>query len=255
MSVIAVLAPPAAGVALRRSLQRPARLARCRNPEALDRLLAGRLVDAVVLSPAGSGLAVLQRLRAALPALPIVAWAPFRPEDAETLHACRVAGIALTLVEGVDDAVAADLLHRVTLGAARRRALADGPRALRLSEPLQQRVWDLAVMEVEQPLRTSDIARRLKVSREHLSRQFGAGGAPNLKRVIDLARVACAAQLLASPSLAPPVVAAMLNFATPSHLSLTARRIANVPTSALAALGPGGVLAAFVEGRTRSRGD
>ncbi len=216
-------------------------------------MLMGRLVDAVVISPVGPGLQLLQRVRATLPALPVVAWAPFRPEDADTLDACRAAGTALILVEGVDDPVAGDLLGRVTLGALRRVALADGPRALRLSEPLQRKVWEVVVREVEKPLRTSDIARRLRVSREHLSRQFGAGGAPNLKRVIDLARVACAAQLLTSPSLTPPVVAGMLSFATPSHLSLTARRIANVPSSALAALGPSGVLAAFVRGRTRSR--
>mgnify|MGYP003343587304 CR=1 FL=1 len=39
----------------------------------------------------------------------------------------------------------------------------------------------------------TDVARTLKVSREHLSRQFGAGGAPNIKRVSDLARAATAA--------------------------------------------------------------
>jgi AraC-like DNA-binding protein len=253
MAAIAVLAPVAAGAALKRSLPRPARLVRCRNADALQRLVVSRLVDAVVLSPLGAGLALLRDLRATLPTVPVVAWAPFRPEDAETLDACREAGVAAMLVEGVDDAVAADLLGRVTLAAVRRDALADGPRALRLSEPLQRRVWDLAVREVERPLRTGDIARRLRVSREHLSRQFGAGGAPNLKRVIDLGRIACAAQLLANTRLTPPIVAVMLSFATASHLSLTARRIADAPTSALAGLGPAGVLAAFVAGRTRSR--
>ena len=254
MAAIAVLAP-AAGAALRRSLPRPARIVRCRNPEALERLLVSRLVDAVVLSPLGTGLALLRELRATLPGVPMVAWAPFRPEDAETLDACRASGVAQVLVDGVDDAVAADLLGRVTLAAVRHEALADGPRALRLAEPLQRRVWDLAVREVERPLRTGDIARRLRVSREHLSRQFGAGGAPNLKRVIDLARIACASQLLANERLTPPVVAAMLHFATPSHLTLTARRIANAPASALGGLGPSGVLEAFVGGRTRSRAE
>lgn len=254
MAAIAVLAPAAAGGALRRTLPRPARLVRCRNADTLQRLLVTRLVDAVVLSPIGPGLALLRELRRSLPGLPMVAWAAFRPEDATTLEACRDAGVAQVVVDGVDDAVAADLLGRVTLAAVRSDALADGPRALRLSEPLQQRVWQLAVREVERPLRTTDIARRLRVSREHLSRQFGAGGAPNLKRVIDLARVACAAQLLANDRLTPPVVASMLNFATPSHLTLTARRIADVPPSALGAIGPAGVLRAFVEGRTRSRG-
>src|SRR5512134_1039880 len=131
MAAIAVLAPAAAGAALKRSLPRPSRLVRCRNADALQQLLVTRLVDAVVVSPIGAGLALLRELRTSLPSVPVGGWAPFRPED------------AAVLVEGVDDAVAADLLGRVTLAAARREALADGPRALRLSEPLQQRVWDL----------------------------------------------------------------------------------------------------------------
>ena len=82
---------------------------------------------------------------------------------------------------------------------------------------------------------------------------IGAGGAPNLKRVIDLTRVACASQLLSNPGYAIPTVVRLLHFASSSHLSGTARRIANVSTSGLGALGPKGVLAAFVKGNTRSR--
>ncbi|HJX88092.1 MAG TPA: helix-turn-helix domain-containing protein, partial [Gemmatimonadales bacterium] len=117
----------------------------------------------------------------------------------------------------------------------------------------QRAAWELLLQEVERPVRTTDLARRLRVSREHLSRQFGAGGAPNLKRVIDLTRVACAAQLLANPGYSIPTVVRILHFASASHLSGTARRIANVPTSGLGGLGPRGVLAAFVRGNTRSR--
>jgi transcriptional regulator GlxA family with amidase domain len=161
--------------------------------------------------------------------------------------------VAALVVEGVDDAVAGELVRRATLAAERRRLLADGPRVLRLTEPLQLRAWELVVHDVEVPLRTEQIAARLHVSREHLSRQFGAGGAPNLKRVIDLTRIACAAQLLANPGYAVPLVVRVLHFASSSHLSSTARRIANVPTRGLGELGPRGVLQAFVRGNTRSR--
>ena len=91
------------------------------------------------------------------------------------------------------------------------------------------------------------------MSREHLSRQFGAGGATNLKRVIDLTRIACAAQLLANPGYPIPTVVRLLHFASSSHLSGTARRIANVSTGGLGMLGPRGVLQAFARGHTRSR--
>jgi AraC-like DNA-binding protein len=109
------------------------------------------------------------------------------------------------------------------------------------------------VREVERPVRTTLLARRLDVSREHLSRQFGAGGAPNLKRVIDLARIACAAQLLQNPAYRIAHVVRLLHFTSSSHLAGTARRITGAPPSALPELGPRGVLLAFARGKTRSR--
>jgi hypothetical protein len=69
----------------------------------------------------------------------------------------------------------------------------------------------------------------------------------------DLTRIACAAQLLANPGYAIPTVVRVLHFASSSHLSSTARRIANTSTRGLGALGPRGVLQAFVKGNTRSR--
>lgn len=254
MSVIAVLAPGPPGAVLRRSMPRAGvRIARCRGAEALWRLATTRLLDAVILSPLGAGFAVLRDVREHLPALPVVAWAPFRSDDGEALAACNEGGAAALVVEGVDDAVAGELVARATLAAERRRLLADAPRVLRLTEPLQLRVWDLVVRDVEVPLRTEQIAARLHVSREHLSRQFGAGGAPNLKRVIDLARIACAAQLLQNPRTPPPVTAAILRFASQSHLAASARRIADLNLAELPEVGPQGVLASFVRGRTRSR--
>jgi AraC-like DNA-binding protein len=211
-----------------------------------------RLVEAVVLAPQPALLPELSTLRARLPFLPFVAYGPFRPDDGELLLACRqaVTGVA---VEGVDDSVVGDLVIRCSLTAERRRALAEAPRMLRLTETIQRAAWDLLLGEVERPIRTSTLAARLRISREHLSRQFGAGGAPNLKRVIDLTRIACAAQLLGNPGYSVPTVVRVLNFASPGHLANTARRIANVSGTGLGNLGPRGVLAAFVRGNTRSR--
>jgi AraC-like DNA-binding protein len=225
----------------------------CRGPAALRRMLGARLVDAVVLSPSGMVPEDLAELRSRMPGVPVVVYAAFRPDDGDLLIACRRHAVASVVVEGVDDAVVGDMVTRVSLTSERRRALADGPRLLRLTEPLQQAAWDLLLAEVERPIRTTELARRLRVSREHLSRQFGAGGAPNLKRVIDLTRIACVAQLLANPGYSIPAVVTVLHFASTSHLSGTARRIANVPTAGLGALGPKGVLAAFARGNTRSR--
>jgi AraC-like DNA-binding protein len=241
-------------LALRRTLPKagPAVVA-CRSPAALRRMIERRLVDAIVLCPSVPTLVDLEALCRELPAVPVVAYAPFRPDDGELLLACRRQSLAGVAVEGVDDAIVGDMVMRASITAERRHALADAPRMLRLTEPLQQAAWDVLVGEVERPVRTTVLAKLLAVSREHLSRQFGAGGAPNLKRVIDLTRVACAAQLLANPGFAIPTVVRVLHFASSSHLSSTARRIANVSTRGLGALGPRGVLNAFVKGNTRSR--
>ena len=219
----------------------------------MHRLLQTRLVDAVVLAPQQHVLSALSELRSHLRSVPLVAYAPFRPDDGDLLLACRLHSIAAVLVEGVDDPVVGDLVLRSSITAERRRALIDAPRMLRLTEPLQQAAWNVLIGEVERPMRTSALAGRLRISREHLSRQFGAGGAPNLKRVIDLTRIACAAQLLENPGFAVQTVVKVLHFTSSNHLARTARRIANVPTSGLGGLGAGGVLAAFVRGNTRSR--
>ena len=252
-AIAALLESRTALAALRRTLPRggPA-LVTCRSLAGLRRVLENRLVDAVVLAPSLALLADLAAIRSRLPGVPVVAYAPFRPDDGELLLACRKHGVPVA-VEGVDDAVVGDMVARASVTAERRRALGDAPRLLRLTEPLQHAAWTLLLGEVERPVRTTDLARRLEVSREHLSRQFGAGGAPNLKRVIDLTRIACAAQLLANPGYSIAVVVKLLHFASSSHLSGTARRIANVSTSGLGPLGPRGVLQAFVRGNTRSR--
>ena len=143
-----------------------------------------------------------------MPGVPVVVYAAFRPDDGELLLACRRHAVARWRSKAWTMRWWATWSSGLSLTAERRRALADAPRILRLTEPLQRAAWDVLVGEVERPIRTTELARRLEVSREHLSRQFGAGGAPNLKRVIDLTRIACAAQLLANPGYAIPTVVA-----------------------------------------------
>jgi AraC-like DNA-binding protein len=252
-AIAALLESRAALTALRRSLPKDGPgVVSCRSPAALQRLLESRLIDAIVITPQPPLMAELSRWRGRLPLAPLVAYAPFRPDDGELLLSCRKS-VAAVAVEGVDDPVVGELVVRESITAERRRALAEAPRVLRLTEPIQQAAWNLLLGEVERPIRTSVLASRLRVSREHLSRQFGAGGAPNLKRVIDLTRIACAAQLLGSPGYQVAGVVRVLNFASPRHLASTSRRIANVPPEQLGALGARGVLAGFIRGNTRSR--
>jgi AraC-like DNA-binding protein len=218
----------------------------------VERLLQLRLVDAVVLDGKAAPETALA-LPARFPRIPVFLLSAFRPDDGRLLSACRRAGVAGVLVEGVDNAVSGEWVAARTAQAARRSALADAPRLLRLTDRLQLAAWDEVLRRVALPTRTADVARALRVTREHLSREFAAGGAPNLKRVIDLARTACAAHLLGNPAYTVGAVGRILGYASPSHLSAAARRVAGVAAAELGPLGPAGVLARFARGRTRSR--
>ncbi len=246
-----------ARAALRRALPRGrARLVSCRSVAALEHLVATSLADALIVDPRVPGaVPALVRCRERFPRIPRFVYCAFRPDEAALLASCVREVLAYPVVAGVEDAVLADLVLPRTASAVRLKTLEEAPQLLRLLEPLQARAWQEVMRHVAGGgrLRTTDIATSLGVSREHLSRQFGAGGAPNLKRVIDLARTVTAADLLANPGYTVRTVSRILGFASASHLSGAARRVAGVTARGLAGLGPGGVLAAFLRGRMRSR--
>lgn len=224
----------------------------CRSVPAVKRLLEQRLVDAVVLdvrSCAEDGMALPTRF----PRIPMYALSAVRPDDGPLLASSREAGFAGFLVEGVDDAIAGEWIAARTAQVARREALADAPRLLRLTDRLQIAAWEEVLRRAGGPTKTGHVAQALRVTREHLSREFGAGGAPNLKRVIDLARTACAADLLGNPGYSIRLVVRILGYASPSHLAGAARRVAGATPNELRELGPRGVLTRFLRGRTRSR--
>jgi len=243
------------GQALQRSL--PAggawRLVPCGGLPQLEHTLRSQLVDAIVFPPHRMPFAALTGLRQSFPHIPWIAFGPFRPDDGLLMLAAVTGGVTLALVEGVDNAVAGELVARHSATALRRRELAGADRLLRLSGPLQQLVWAWLLERPDRPIRTTQLAALVGCTREHLSREFAAGGAPNLKRVIDLTRVVCAASLLTNPGYDARAVAMILRFASASHLTTTARRIAGVPTARLPSLGVSGIVAAFARGATRSR--
>jgi AraC-like DNA-binding protein len=240
--------------ALRRGLPAPTRVRLCRSTDHLSAVLARELVDGVVLRARGAQWSAdVPAFRARFPGIPIFGFGPLRPDDGRVLAAALGAGLCGLLVEGVDEPVAGEFVGARTASRQRERELADAPRLLRLSELLQQRTWREVLARVGRRTTTADLARALGTSREHLSREFAAGGAPNLKRVIDLARIACAADLLRNPGYDVATVARVLAFAAAGHLGSTARRVTGVGASELSRLGPRGVLLRFLRGRTRSR--
>ena len=225
----------------------------CRTLAAVERLLYQRLVDAVVLDVKAAPVAALA-LPGRFPRIPMFVLSALRPDDGALLATCHASGFAGLLVEGVDNAVAGEWIAARTAQVARRAALADAPRLLRLTDRLQLAAWEEVLRRVAVPTQTAHLAAALRVTREHLSREFAAGGAPNLKRVIDLARAACAADLLGNPGYTVQAVVKILGLASPSHLAGLARRVAGATPQELRTVGPGGVLQRFIRGRTRSRG-
>jgi len=224
----------------------------CRTIQAVERLLQQRLVDAVVLDVRHCDEDVFA-LPARFPRIPMYALTAVRPDDGALLAACREAGFTGVLVEGVDNAVAGEWIAARTAQVARRHALADAPRLLRLTDPLQLAAWEEVLRRAGTPTKTAHVAQVLRVTREHLSREFAMEAAPNLKRVIDLARAACAADLLGNPGYTVRGVVRILGYASPSHLAGAARRVAGATPLELRELGPRGVLTRFLRGRTRSR--
>lgn len=225
-AVAALLDSRAALGSLRRSLPKGlAPVVACRSPAGLERALGDRLLEALVLGPRAVRGIDFDGLRTRYPGIPVVVYGVFRSDDAETLATWHRLDVAAAAIEGVDDPVVGDLVMRQSVSARRRAVLAEAPRLLRLTEPLQQRAWGLLVASVGRPPKTSQIARELGLSREHLSRQFGAGGAPNLKRVTDLLTVLAAIALLRNPGYRLPGVCRLLGMSTPSHLRSLVRRI------------------------------
>ncbi len=159
-AIAALLESRRAVQTLRRSVPKGGpQVVSCRGTRALYRLMEQRLVEAVVLAPARCSLAEVAAFRAVYPAVAILAYAPFRPDDGALLVECHRAGIRAALVEGIDDPILGEALARSGLTAERRSALAAAPRLLRLTEPIQRGVWNVLVEEVERPVGTGNISR------------------------------------------------------------------------------------------------
>lgn len=240
--------------AIRRSLpRRGVRLVSCRTVERVYTVLFREIVDAVVLDVRRMGVEDAVEIAAEFPGIPVFAFSQFRPDDGPLIARCYDGGLRGVLVQGVDDGIVGDVVMAHSASRSCREALSAAPKLLRLTEPIQLMVWNEVLTRVGQTTTTADIAESIGRSREFVSREFAAGGAPNLKRVIDLVRTAWAAALLKNPAYTVRVVSELLKYSSPSHLAGCAKRIAGVAPGELAKLGPNGVLQRFKRGRTRSR--
>ena len=236
--------------------RRKARVLLARSLEDFDATFKSNLIDAAIVD-VGSAQEDTWRvasLAREYPSIPFFGLTALRAAEAPALAQCAQFEFTDVLVDGVDDAVARELVQRLGFSARFARALDDPPRVLALDSPLQQAAWRFIVSHAGRPVRTSTLAAHLKVTREHLSRSFAAGGAPNLKRIIDLVRIVAAAELAKNPGYDLRDVATILEFASSSHLSSTAMRVIGTKPASLTRLRTIDLVERFVKGHGRSRG-
>ncbi|MGI8617961.1 MAG: helix-turn-helix domain-containing protein [Gemmatimonadaceae bacterium] len=213
------------------------------------------LVDAAIVD-LGSGADDLWKvagLSLEYPSAPFFGVLPLRSADGPALARAAALEFADVLVEGVDDGVVRELVQPRTFTARFAAALSNPPASVGLNDERQHAVWRIIVGQAGRPIRTGDIADAVGLSREHLSRVFSSEGAPNLKRVIDLVRLIAAAELAKNPGYDVRDVAAVLGFASSSHLSSTSQRIVGTRPASLARLRTVDLVERFSQGRGRSR--
>ena len=236
--------------------RRRARLLLARTPAELEASFRTELVDAAIIDLASAGDDTWRAAGLAIefPSVPFFGLLALRAVEAPTLAQCVTLDFADVLVESVDDAVCRDVVLRSGFSTRFASALQDPPAALALDTPLQQAAWRGIVAWAGRPVRTQLLAGALGVTREHLSRTFAADESPNLKRVIDLVRLIAAAELAKNPGYDVRDVAAVLDFASSSHLSSTAQRVVGTKPASLARLRAVDLVDRFTRGHRRSRG-
>ena len=195
------------------------------------------LVDAALVDlGASTGGPEAASLSLEYPSTAFIGITSFRPSDGPAVARCAELDFADVLVEGVDGGIARELLSARGYSGRFASALDIPPASLSLGSPLHVATWRFLVARAGRPMRTSTLAASLGFTREHLSRSFGTGGAPTLKRLIDLVRLLSAAELAKNPGYDVADVARILGFSSSAHLSLTAQRLIGRRASSLAAM-------------------
>jgi AraC-like DNA-binding protein len=235
--------------------RRHGRVVVARSALECENALKAALVDAALID-VGSGSEEswsAASLAREYPSIPFFAITPLRGSDAPVLARCAELEFADFIFEGMDEVVARELIEPHCFTSRFAVALREPPPQLRLSTDLQITTWREVVARAGRSVRTDELARAAAVSREHLSRRFALGGAPNLKRVIDLVRLLAAAELAKNPGYDIQDLARVLAFASSSHLASTTQRVLGIRPSSLAALRPVDLIERFAKGRGRSR--
>jgi AraC-like DNA-binding protein len=236
--------------------RRRVRLLLARTAAELESSVRATLVDAAIVDLASASDETWHAagLAREFPSVSFFGLLALRAAESPALAQCASLDFADVLVESVDEAACRELVLRSGFSARFAAALDEPPAALALESALQRSAWQRIVAWAGRPVRTQLLADALGVTREHLSRTFAAADAPNLKRVIDLVRLIAAAELAKNPGYDVRDVAAVLDFASSSHLSSTAQRVVGTKPASLSRLRAVDLVERFTKGHGRSRG-
>jgi AraC-like DNA-binding protein len=235
--------------------KRKAKTVLVKNREEFNEAIRRELIDAVVVDLGGGGEEAwdILGLSQDFPSTPFFALVQSRATDGPAIARATQMGVADVLTEGIDEDAARDLVGPFTYSTRFTKALQEVPQALGLNSEIQKKTWAALINHAGRPVTTKDLATEIGITREHLSRNFALGNGPNLKRVIDLVRLISAAELSKNPGYDVRDVAAVLGFASSSHLAVTTQRIASTRPASLAGLRAVDLVERFLQGRTRSR--
>jgi AraC-like DNA-binding protein len=224
--------------------------------DAFAALFRSSLIDAALVDLAATSDDTVRAAVAALefPSVAFLGVLQYRTTDAPTIAMSADLGFVDVVAESVDAAAVPQLVKEQSFSTRFAAALDSPPEALGLATPLQLSTWRAIIAHAGRAVRTSELARTVGVTREHLSRTFAAAGAPNLKRIIDLVRLLSAAELSKNPGYGVHDVARVLDFASSSHLGSAAQRLVGTTPRSLSRLRSVDLLDRFVRGRGRSRG-
>ncbi|MDQ3696857.1 MAG: AraC family transcriptional regulator [Gemmatimonadota bacterium] len=205
------------------------------------------LVDAAIVDLAAPvetalGAAALAR---DFPTVPFFGLSPYLLGDTPTIARAVELEFADILAEGIDDAVLGAAVGAYAFTPRFISALRDPPPLLGLTHAIQLAAWRALLACPGRAVATAELARRLGVTREHLSRSFRGGGAPTLKRVSDLVRLLAASRLAKNPGYDLDDVARLLRFPSRAHLSRTARRLVGRTAASLPRLRTADLLREF----------
>jgi AraC-like DNA-binding protein len=226
-----------------------------RNADEFASAIRRELIDVVLidLGAPGDEQWKLAAHASDFPSTPFFGLLPYRTTDTESIARASAFGFADVLCEQVDESSARDLIAPLSYSGRFARTLNEAPEQLGLTTDTQRRTWQAIIQHAGRPVTTTMLAAVMGVTREHLSRNFARDRGANLKRVIDLVRLISAAELSKNPGYDVRDVAAVLGFASSSHLAVTTQRIASTRPASLSGLRAVDLIDRFVQGRTRSR--